>query len=1070
VVGDSRASNFTPYGTGWSNYFNGSSYLQVPYSANNNLSTASNWTIELWINMPTIPGNMMSVLGSSLGGGNVNKWFLNINMNTGFTYSSNRIGLLTCLNGVNRWINAEYIWVAGIWYHIAVVYNSGSALLYVNGQNVGSQPYNFASVTNPIRVGADGEAYAYFSGYISNLRIVRDTSLYTSNFTPSTTPLAAITNTSLLTCQSNRFLDNSTNNFVLTVNGTPSVQSFNPFGITNTGTSGSMYFDGSGDYLTTSGAALNTGAGTADITFECWVYNNGFAGSQYGRGIFVLYPSASYSSRMMLRLDSGSNRINCYLFIEGGFPFGVSGTVSTGSATVNAWTHLALVRSSQTFKLYINGALDTTFAATAASLNGLDKIEIGRNQDGSVPDFNGYISDFRYVKGTAVYTSNFTPPTAPLTAIANTSLLTLQNKQPHNNHSFQDSSSHCHLITRYNNTTQGTFSPFSQTGWGNYFNGSSFVYISNSSVLDLPGDFTIEFWLHPLNLSATLQSICGKWGNNQYAWLVQATSTSLILNMASLTSQSIQNITNSWSPLNGSWYHIAFTRSGTNVKAFVNGSQIGTTQTSSATCSSTTNMAIGANPDGPQQYYNGYVSNFRLVKNQVVYTGNFTPATAPLTANTVGATGAGAAASITGTVSLLTCQSNRFVDNSSNNFTLTSSGTPSVQAFSPFAPTAAYSPAVHGGSGYFDGAGDYLTATSTSGQLGAGNFTIECWVYLLGRVTSFPCIFGNYSSFAAGSFGLFAGHNSGDVTKYQLAINGTFPAIQSTASIVYNSWTHLAVVRNASVITLYINGVANGTTSISATLNGTNGTAWIGTVGDSLASGYLQGYLCDLRIVPNSAIYTASFTPPTAPLTAITNTSLLLNFTNAGITDATAKNVLETVGNAQISTVQSKWGGGSMSFDGSGDYLKAPSNPAFFISTENYTFECWIYKQTSARAILLSIASAGLSVAINASSNIEVCRSLTAIDFTFTAGILNNEWTHIAVSRSGNLLRAFKNGVLLGTQTSSTSYGQGICYLGIDADQSASPYLGYISDLRITKGVARYTANFAPPSGSFRLK
>lgn len=150
-------------------------------------------------------------------------------------------------------------------------------------------------------------------------------------------------------------------------------------------------------------------------------------------------------------------------------------------------------------------------------------------------------------------------------------------------------------------------------------------------------------------------------------------------------------------------------------------------------------------------------------------------------------------------------------------------------------------------------------------------------------------------------------------------------------------------------------------------------------------------------------------------------------------------------------------------FDGSNDYLSVPDSADFNISTGDYTFETWVYKTSSSRLILVAIANSGLSIAINASGNIEVCRSLTAIDFTFTANISNNTWTHIAVTRTGTILRAFKDGILLGVQTSSTSYGQGICYLGVDANTTSNPFSGYLQDLKIYKGLAKYTENFTPP-------
>jgi hypothetical protein len=82
-----------------------------------------------------------------------------------------------------------------------------------------------------------------------------------------------------------------------------------------------------------------------------------------------------------------------------------------------------------------------------------------------------------------------------------------------------------------------------------------------------------------------------------------------------------------------------------------------------------------------------------------------------------------------------------------------------------------------------------------------------------------------------------------------------------------------------------------------------------------------NGYISNYRFVKGRAVYTSNFVPPIAPVTAVANTSLLCNFTNAGIIDNAMMNNLETLGDAKISTVQSKYGGSSMFFDGTGDYL-----------------------------------------------------------------------------------------------------------------------------------------------------
>ena len=140
-----------------------------------------------------------------------------------------------------------------------------------------------------------------------------------------------------------------------------------------------------------------------------------------------------------------------------------------------------------------------------------------------------------------------------------------------------------------------------------------------------------------------------------------------------------------------SWYHIVLTRTTANLYSiYVNGALVAS---GTNTTSMTANTTIGYHRSSATSYMYGYLANFRST-NSLVYSGSFMPPAAPLTA-------------ITNTI-LLTCQSNRFVDNSASSFTLTANGSPSVQRFSPFNPTSAYSTATIGGSGYFDGSGDYL--------------------------------------------------------------------------------------------------------------------------------------------------------------------------------------------------------------------------------------------------------------------------------------------------------------------------------------------------------------------------
>jgi hypothetical protein len=292
-----------------------------------------------------------------------------------------------------------------------------------------------------------------------------------------------------------------------------------------------------------------------------------------------------------------------------------------------------------------------------------------------------------------------------------------------------------------------------------------------------------------------------------------------------------------------------------------------------------------------------------------------------------------------------------------------------------------------------------------------------------------------------------------------------------------NMWNHVAVVRNSGTTTIYLNGVSVGTSGTSDNLNTAGSSSlFIGLqAGDT--NGAYAGYMNSVRVVKSTAVYTAAFTPPTAPLTAITNTSLLCNFTNAGIIDNAEMNNLETVGNAQISTAQSKFGGASMAFDGTGDYLRAPSTVNWDFGTGDFTIESWVYFSSIAYMALAGKFSSGgyawivqfRAGDIGGGNGIRFYtgnNGALSSNYDFSWSPSTGIWYHLAVARSGSNLRLFINGTqqgstaTIGTQVlSSTS---GVCTVGATGDGLDQNWNGYIDDLRITKGYARYTANFTP--------
>jgi hypothetical protein len=451
----------------------------------------------------------------------------------------------------------------------------------------------------------------------------------------------------------------------------------------------------------------------------------------------------------------------------------------------------------------------------------------------------------------------------------------------------------------------------------------------------------------------------------------------------------------------------------------------------------------------------GYISNLRTIYGTALYSGaTYTVPTTPLTA-------------VSGT-SLLTCQSNRFRDSSSNNFSIGASGNTSVQRFSPFVPAAAYSAGVTGGSAYLDGSGDYLTVPDNTAWQITGDYTIECWVYAT-TINASQTIVSQYqnttNAFAFGynsTSGWYANYrnNAAEVINYRAV--GPSPL---------NRWTHVAFVKSSTTMTIYVNGSAASSTITYPNLPDFAGSLHVGVWAGALDSPW-AGYISNLRLVKGTAVYTGNFTPPTAPLTAVANTQLLTNFTNAGIWDSAMINDLETVGNAQISTSVVKYGTGSMAFDGTGDYLTAPSNANYVFGTGDFTAECWVYLAVGSKAQAIfdtrvsGPSSTGISLAINASNAPYVYVNAATL-FTSSTALTLATWTHVAMVKASGTITLYINGTSTGSAASATNLTDNALTIGsvVDyRDGSTTLHLnGYIDDLRITRGYARYTSNFTPP-------
>jgi hypothetical protein len=1043
IAGDTKPNNFNPYlPTGYySNYFDGTGdYVTLPSTSGAFNFGTNDFTIEAWIytiastSYGQIAGSSYSATGGAL--------YLKA---TAVTFYTNTDVAITPTGSI----------VLNTWTHVAAVRSSGTLKIYINGVQAGTSAFtnNLTSDTGAIGGRTATPTTENFNGYISNLRVVKNTAVYTANFTPPTQPLTAISGTSLLTCQSNKFVDNSINNYITTPFGNTSVKSFSPI-IVNSSYSeyGSTYFDGTGDMLTVTNL---TGPLTGDFTYECWVYPT----------------SSAVSYRVIFGIDNygtgGTGPFRMYQYGTN-FEFWYTGSLNIAATgiTINSWYHVAITRSGGTLRLFVNGTQAGSNVTQTLSYPS-SNFRIGMDSAGTYP-FIGYISDVRAVSGTALYTTNFIPPTQPLTAVSGTSLLTCKSNQPVNNNVFIDESTNNFFVTRSGNTTQGSFSPYSG-GWSNYFDGTG-DYLTNTTnntaIAPGSGDFTIETWLYAVN-SAVAVILDTRINTSTATGGFQIAHDSGTINVYGGATTNVLLV--SGSITYNAWNHVAVVRNGNssgNVKLYINGflvSTYGSTDTSNYT-QGYLNIGMFRLAGTPSLFYNGYISNWRMVKGTAVYTANFTPSTTPLLP-------------ITGT-SLLTCADNRFIDDSTNNFTITRNGDVSVEKFSPFSLLPATIPQSY--SGYFDGTGDFLSLTGTSAiQFGSDNFTIECWVY----------------TGSSGQQAIYADRSGANFTGMVLSLNNyhvsllmssqaatwninTYSTVTGT-QISQNTWTHVAVVRSGTNINVYTNGTLNYTRTLTGSLAQSSTVRIASDAGDTPV---FNGYISNFRMVKGTAVYTANFTPPTSPLTAIANTSLLTCQSSTFVDNSTNRFAITSAGDARPVPVNpfgytqgSKTSytpavfSGSMSFDGSGDYLTIPNNPVLNFGNRSWTAEMWLYPSGNYTTYNTLFAKRNHATLCAYEGYLSPTNGYLGYYngtlYTSTATPVTNAWNHVVYVFTGTNIQIYLNGVIV-LNSATTNADQAVdLYIGM-YNRAGTPYeyyFGIISDFRLISGTQLYTSAFVPP-------
>ena len=622
---------------------------------------------------------------------------------------------------------------------------------------------------------------------------------------------------------------------------------------------------------------------------------------------------------------------------------------------------------------------------------------------------------------------------------------------------------------------QGTFSPFSsdEGKWSVSFDGTDdYLEVASSSDFALgSGDFTLEAFVFQNSEAGsgnTSHNIINKWNNtgNLKSYFLRITESSgQKLQFYWSTNGSNNNYITSNDSLNaGQWHHVAVVNNGGTLTLFIDGTAQSSTGTAGTLYTSSASLKIGrTDADSGSQYFDGFISNARIVKGTAIYTGSsYSVPTTPLTA-------------VTNTKLLISC-SNRFRDKSTSAHTVSTSSLPKIQPFSPFRPSAAYDPAVNGGSAYF-AIGSAQQYVSNVIPYNSSTWTVEAWVYMadinVGATYTVPVPF-HLSGTIGASARMQWGFNSSRNMQLRWWDGSSANYCTGDDVIPFNAWHHIAISVNGGAIKMFNNGheqSLSGTTTLNNRLSSDHTyTSWGGGIH---TYSYWDGYISNVRIQNGTAQYTSSFSPPTAPVGNTSTSQVLVNYTSSNAFDSSGKVTSRMVGSCVTKTSPKKFGTGSLDIYGStGSRLDTYSSDISYYDILNagkFTVEFWLYVDNYHASYSDIVGrfngvSAGWLIYQNGSYieayingvQLQVARPSTAT------------WTHFALTRDGTTTRLFKDGVSGATSTASLGSDQTSYFLAFGGDATGRNGLdGYVDEFRLTYGKARYTSNFTPSTKAF---
>lgn len=854
VNGNAVAQAFTPHHPGgYSTHFDGTGdYLAFAETADDAFTFGTgDLTVEAWIYPTSAPSVYQTLISTAEPTDYQGIWFGISDTNNLHVIGGN--GSSWTLNALSGGAIA-----VGQWTHVAYVRSGNTHTSYVNGvqADTATNSVSYGNTNNAIVIGGrqdTGSNTQYFPGYISDVRVVKGTAVYTSNFTPPTARLTAISNTKLLACHLPYLADGSSIEHSITVYGNTHTERFGPYDhllYSASSHGASVYFDGTGDYLT---AAHDTTLElqSSNMTLEAWYYPTStttghIVGKRSASGNYGGYQIYWSSSKFGALIDTNTST-----------PWAVA-LLTTETFPINTWYHLAFTRNGNNCYLYVNGVQKATTSFTGtANTNASTSFSVGAIGNGDQP-LTGFVSDARLVKGTAVYTSAFTPPTSPLTAVTNTQLLTCNDTANVFDASGRTRVSLGSGVKSSTSSTKYASSNIqidASSGQGQIFP------IGKTTFDDITGDVTIEMWVK-LDSSAqnyatlfryydtandTDPHIYLRFGNSGFGYHLQ-------FRVNSTGQSNVYSVNLTQSDFTSSFRHVALVRTDGRWRIFVDGTRYNIASGADPSTFSTESLAMSSSladiNEGRfgSESFDGNIEDIRFSPGLSRY-----PFITPRTTLT---------SSDQANTKLIACHASTATTDGAGLQTITANGTPLADQAGPHAGMLSV---------YFDGSNEALrTSDNSSLSMGTGDFTIEAWIKPDNTTTAYRAIVSdNIYGQTSGSWCIYQYG-----TRLQISANtGSGGSGISTLGASGNTllsagvWSHIAFTRASGTARLFHNGVQVGSdTSLSTDF--TDDQILIGA--NNHAGGYPNydfiGYISNVRVIKGTAIYNKSFTPPAAEL------------------------------------------------------------------------------------------------------------------------------------------------------------------------------------------------------------